>query len=164
MADIQIPTLNDAGLHRDKDTNFIEVLTQMTVARNNFIKEMEMSSRSEKVQKNIIKYHLEMINIILKNSAITEILNIYKQLHTDYKTSHMALGMYLTGLITVEDDLDAAKLRTISTLFANATNAEDIKQKITIDTLSNLIHGTTSIIEAENSDAIISNLANYLNQ
>ena len=161
--DVQVPSLSDPGLFRDDSTNFVELLTQMNEARDNLIREFKKPNKNSTIEKRLVGYHLEMINIILKNSAITEILDIYKQLHIDYKTSYMAIGESLTGLLTLEDDKDRTKLRIISTLFSTATNAVDIRQNIDIDVLSSLIDGDSSIIEVEDSNAVISDLVNYLN-
>ena len=162
--DVQVPSLNDPGIHRVDNTNFITLLTQMATARDNLIqKYKDPNITSSEVQEKLVGYHLEMINLILKNSSLNEILDIYKQLHIDYKSTYMSVSQALTGLITLEDDKDATKLRNIVTLFGTATNEKKIRQTINIDTLSNLIDGENSIIEDKDPNTVISNLANYLN-
>ena len=163
--DVQVPSLNDKGLHRVDNTNFITLLTKMTNARDELIKKYkDPNLSSSKVQEKLVGYHLEMINLILENSSLNEILDIYKQLHIDYKSTYMSVGQSLTGLTTLVDDKDATKLRSISTLFSTATNEKSIRQEINIDTLSKLINGDNSIIEAKDSDIVVSNIANYLNR
>ena len=161
--DVNVPSLSDPGLFRVDDTDFVKLLTQMNTARDNLILEFKKPDWNSVVSNRIVTYHLEMINIILKNSSIKEILDVYKQLHIDYKTTFMSLGNSLTGILTLTDTKDRAKLKNISNIFSTATDPEDIRQTINIDVLSNLINGNSSIIESDDPSAVVSDLTNYLN-